>query len=312
MTGQKITVCYFKKELTYRPKILRGFESALRSRSRLMDFMIPRTLYVLGVKTRTFHQLRLYFFACSNSVHPLIWLTQDVHICFVLHRMGLPVWVHSFISNRRCRVVRPSTTDYVDFGIGVSKAQGWVLSCSYCSFQNCSHLLHCAHAEYADDVTLWHSHPYPHHQGNIKWRPPNNRDLGPAHETALLQQAWTFHFSLNTEQVEGLQFHSTNLTKAEKLVLLGVHFDHALMFKRHVATRKANMLRCLRAAKLSKNAEALLVLYKGCIRPKIEHASEVATTHGSTPEKVEACFLRIILVASNSTPHVRLQSEASV
>jgi len=76
------------------------------------------------------------------------------------------------------------------------------------------------------------------------------------------------------------------------------------------------MLRCVRAAKLSKNSEALIVLYKGWIRPKIEYASEIygtfATYLANSLEKLQALSLRIILGASKSTPHVILQSEASV
>ena len=124
------------------------------------------------------------------------------------------------------------------------------------------------------------------------------------------------------DAVGGLQFYSSRLSRAETFVLLGVHFDHGLTFERHIdhleaaAKRRANMLRCVRAAKLVKNSEALLVLYKGWIRPKIEYASEVygtfAQTHANTLERVQALCLRIILGASRSTPHVILQNEASV
>lgn len=58
------------------------------------------------------------------------------------------------------------------------------------------------------------------------------------------------------------------------------------------------------------------MLYKGWIRPKIEYASEIygtfTKTHSLALERVQALCLRIILVASKSTPHILLQNEASV
>ena len=188
---------------------------------------------------------------------------------------------------------------------------------------------HCSHAEYADDIALWYSHSCAH-----TIRAMLNEDL-------RVIEAWArrmrlqfgdkneyFAFyptqaaALDIDSIGGLQFYSSNLTRADNFTLLGVHFDHALTFGRHIqhieasAKRRANMLRCVRAAKLVKNSEALLVLYKGWIRPKIEYVSEVygtfAKTHADTLERVQALCLRTILGATRSTPHIILQNEASV
>jgi len=328
--------------------------------SRLFESMIHRRLYFWAEKNSHIPSTQAAYREYSNSIHPLIRLTQDIrsgfnygkqtfavrldlkkafdsvngdYLCFVLHKMGLRgcmlSWVRSFLSDRRYRVVRPGVTEYVDFGVGVPQGSGLSPLLFILFISECSHLLHCPHAEYADDITLWYSGSCPY-----TIRAMLNADLRVIERWARrmrLQfgdknQYYLFHPSgapaINIERIGGLQFYSTSLTRATDFVLLGVHFDHALTFKWHLEhleakiKRRANILRCVRAAKLVNNAEALLVLYKGWIRPKIEYASEIygtfAPTHAQALERVQALCLRIILGATKSTPHVILQNEASV
>ena len=193
----------------------------------------------------------------------------------------------------------------------------------------CAHLLKCSHAEYADDITLWYSHTCPRTLRAMinddlrtieTWARRMRLQFGDKNEYFVFHQQSTT--AIDIEKVGGLQFYSAQLSQAKDFVLLGVHFDHALLFDIHTeylvaaAKRRGNMLRCVRAAKLVKNSEAMLVLYKGWVRPKIEYASEiygtVAKTHALELEKVQALCLRIILGASKTTPHILLQNEASV
>ena len=342
------------QEKNYRPI------SLLLIISRLMESMIHRRLYYWSESNSHIPSTQAAYRSYSNSVHPLLRLTQDIssafntdkqtfavrldlkkafdsvngeYLCFVVHRMGLRgrmlAWVRSFLTNRRYRVVRPSTTEYVDFGIGVPQGSGLSPLLFILFISECSHLLHCSHAEYADDITLWYSHSCAHTIRAMlnedlrtieAWASRMRLQFGDKNEYFVFYP--TQATALDIDSIGGLQFYSSNLTRAENFTLLGVHFDHGLTFGRHIqhieasAKRRANMLRCVRASKLVKNSEALLVLYKGWIRPKIEYASEVygtfAKTHANTLERVQALCLRTILGATQSTPHIILQNEASV
>jgi len=341
-------------EKNYRPI------SLLLMVSRLMESMVHRRLYYWAEHSSLIPATQAAYREFSNSIHPLIRLTQDVraafnkgeqtfavrldlkkafdsvnsdYLCYVIHKMGLRgpmlAWIRSFLTNRQYRVVRPSTTDFTDFGIGVPQGSGLSPLLFILFIAESSHLLHCSHAEYADDITLWYSGSCPQ-----TIRAMLNADLQTIERWAKKMRLqfgdknkyFVFHSSrtspLDIEQVGGLQFYAQSLQQESEFVLLGVHFDHALTFSRHISQleaavkRRANMLRCVRAAKLVNNSEALVVLYKGWIQPKIEYASEIYGTFADylakTLERLQALSLRIILGANKSTPHIILQNEASV
>ena len=106
------------------------------------------------------------------------------------------------------------------------------------------------------------------------------------------------------KRVGGLHFYAQELEQASECVLLGLHLDTSLTFKTHVdntitaTKRRANMLRCLLGTRLIYNAKALLILYKGWIRSKIEYASEVyctfAASHAKRLDTVQNMCLRTI------------------
>ena len=122
-------------------------------------------------------------------------------------------------------------------------------------------------------------------------------------------------------QAGGLSFYSTPLEPATECVLLGLPLDASLTFKRHTdqlvsaTKRRGNMLRCLIGSRLVYTADAVLILYKGWIRSKIEYASEVycsfAPTHAQSLERVQSMCLRTILGALKCTPPEILQNECS-
>ena len=61
------------------------------------------------------------------------------------------------MSDRRYRIVRPVVTYYTTFGIGVPQGSALSPLLFALFIAEISHLLHCDHAEYADDITLWYS-----------------------------------------------------------------------------------------------------------------------------------------------------------
>ena len=124
------------------------------------------------------------------------------------------------------------------------------------------------------------------------------------------------------KRVGGLHFYAQELEQASERVLLGLHLDTSLTFKTHVdntitaTKRRANMLRCLLGTRLIYNAKALLILYKGWIRSKIEYASEVyctfAASHAKRLDTVQNMCLRTILGSSKNTPAIILENECCV
>ena len=66
-------------------------------------------------------------------------------------------WISCFISDRRYRVVRPATTEYTTFGIGVPQGSGLSPLLFTLFISDIASELHCDHAEFADDLTLWYS-----------------------------------------------------------------------------------------------------------------------------------------------------------
>ena len=66
-------------------------------------------------------------------------------------------WISDFVSGRQYRVVRPATSKYVLFDVGVPQGSGLSPLLFILFISECSHLLHCSHAEFADDITLWYT-----------------------------------------------------------------------------------------------------------------------------------------------------------
>ena len=119
-----------------------------------------------------------------------------------------------------------------------------------------------------------------------------------------------------------LVFCDSFLTYEPVMRLLGLWLDHGLTWKTYIkktcasARRKANYLRKLKAKRLASNTEALMVLYKGWIRPGLEYACELYSTAAPSYlrqlEIVQAFALRIITGASPNTPHSILGVELKV
>ena len=328
--------------------------------ARIMDSIIQRRLYYWAEKRFILPPTQAAFRRFSSSVHPLLRLTQEVRTGFhhgrqtglvrldlsaafdtvnpdilryKLHTMGLRgrllAWIADFLADRSYRVVRPATTEYANFGIGVPQGSGLSPLLFILFISECSHILHCSHAEYADDITLWYTSSDPNTMRAMLnqdlrtiecWARRMRMRFGEKNKFFLFHPVGSTAFDLKA--LGGLHFYSTPLESSTECVLLGLHLDASLTFRRHTdhlvasAKRRGNMMRCLLSTRLAHNASALLVLYKGWIRAKIEYASEVyctfARTHAKRLERAQAHCLRIILGVRQSTPHAVLQNECSV
>ena len=342
------------EEKNYRPI------SLILVMSRIFENVMHRRVYHWAESSGHIPRTQFAFRHNHSSVHPLICLTQSIQhgfntgkqtcVChldlkkafdtvspeilkFKLHKLGLRgrmlSWLSDFVSARKYRVVRPSTTEYSEFGIGVPQGSGLSPLLFILFIADCSHRLKCSHVEFADDITLWYSSSDPHVLQAMltadlaiveQWAREMRMLFGDKNKYCIFYPRGAAPFDL--ELIGGLTFFSHKLQKCDSLLLLGLHLDCNLSFKLHTdylvasTKRRGNMLRCLMGTRLVNNAAGLLVLYKGWIRSKIEYASEVyscfARVHAQRLEQAQAHCLRIITGARECTPHSILQNETSV
>ena len=157
--------------------------------ARVSESLIQKRLYHWSETNRHIPDSQFAFRHHSNFTYPLVLITQAVQAGFVrneqtvlvrldlkrafdtadpqlvlykLHKLGLRgrllKWIGSFMENRRYRVVRPATTEYVDFDIGVPQGSGLSPLLFTLLTSDISHLLKCDHVEFADDITLHYTH----------------------------------------------------------------------------------------------------------------------------------------------------------
>ena len=250
---------------------------------------------------------------------------------FRLHKLGLRgrmlAWITSFMQNRKYRVVRPATTEYTTFDLGVPQGSGLSPLLFNLFIAEISHLLHCDHVEFADDLTLYYSH----------WDDRTTIDLLNENLRTIEDwaQRWRVEFGdknsyfvfhsgpdIDVEAMGGLQFFSRALTRErESVCLLGVHLDRQLTFRHNTdmllteCRRRRNTLRGLLGTGLVHNPQALLIAYKGFVRSKIEVTCAVYCTLSAQQkgelEALQNSCLRLILFSRANTPGVILQNECS-
>ena len=326
--------------------------------ARVSETMIHKRLYHWAEENNHIPPTQAAFRHHHSTLDPLLRLTQAVHegfaknqrtlcvaldlsrafdkVCparmrYRLHKLGLRgrmlAWISSFISNRRYRVVRPATTAYTTFGIGVPQGSGLSPLLFTLFIAEISHLLHCDHAESADDITLWYS----------SWDDRTTIDMvnEDLRTIELWARKWGMYFGdknsfydfyrtkdgMNVKDLGSLQFFSKQVQRATDFCLLGVHLDHGLYFNHHCQAilasgrRRRNILSALLGRRLVNNAPALLVAFKGFVRSKIEYASAVyspiAKSHQLELERFQSSCLRVVLGARKNTPVEILNNEAS-
>ena len=230
------------------------------------------------------------------------------------------------MTDRRYRVVRPATTEYTTFGIGVPQGSGISPLLFTLFISDIASKLHCDHAEFADDITLWYS----------SWDDRAtvdmiNEDLRTIESWA---KQWGMYFGdkncyfdffrtkqgIDVDGLGGLTFFSKPIERSKEFWLLGVRLDHGLFFSQHLdavlaaARRRRNILSALLGRRLVNNAPALLIGYKGFIRSKIEYASAVYSPIGVSKqeelERFQSSCLRIVLGARRNTPKEILNNES--
>ena len=326
--------------------------------ARVSEAMVQKRLYHWAEENKHIPASQAAFRHHHSTLHPLLRLTQAAHegfaknqrtlcvaldlsrafdkVCpkrmrFRLHKLGLRgrmlAWISSFMTDRRYRVVRPATTEYTTFGIGVPQGSSISPLLFTLFIAEISSELHCDHAEFADDITLWYS----------SWDDRTtidmiNEDLRTIERWA---KRWGMYFGdknsffdfyrtkegIDVEGLGGLKFFSEGIERAEEFRLLGIHLDHSLRFTQHCddvlasGRRRRNILSALLGRRLVNNARALLVGFKGFIRSKIEYASAVysplAQCHQRDLEIFQASCLRIVLGARRNTPVAILNNESS-
>ena len=291
-----------------------------------------------------------------SSVDPLILLTQDIKngfeenhstlmlqlditkafdtvwldgLRYKLHKVGirgpLLAWLSSFLKERQYRVLTPQATDYEPFSDGVPQGSGLSPLLFIIFISDMAEELHCQHAEFSDDLTLWTC---------IKDRAKAKTDL--EHDLRAIERwsnKWRIAFGekcsftpfyKNYRQLfePSLTFNNLPLKKETEPKLLGVNLDHSLSFTRHLSIvettlrRKIGILYKIIGKKLGSNRPALISIYKGWIRPSAEYASVLfASAKKSLLEKLESLqssALRAILGASRNTPAIILTTECAV
>ena len=233
------------------------------------------------------------------------------------------------MENRRYRVVRLATTEYVDFDIGVPQGSGLSPLLFTLLTSEISHLLKCDHVEFADNITLHYTH-WDHQtivdmlnsdlrtieSWSAKWR------LSFGHKSSY----FVFHRpgtrNINIDSLGGLHFFGRPLKRdLHSVYLLGVHLDAGLSFRENTiqllnaCRRRRNILHGLVGSKQRCTAEALLVAHNGFIRSKMEVACAVyvaiSTNDQAALERFQSSCLRLILYARDNTPAVILDNEFS-
>ena len=193
-------------------------------------------------------------------------------------------WIGSFMESRQYRVVRPATTNYVDFDIGVPQGSGRSPLLFTLLISNISHLLKCDHVEFADDVTLHYT--YWDHQTIVdmlnsdvrtieKWSRKWRLSFGRKSSYFVFHRPGTR--GINVDSLGGLHFFGRSLQRdMDSVYLLGIHLDAGLTFKentKHLLSecrRRRNISHGFIGSEQRCTAEALLIAYKGFIRSKLE------------------------------------------
>ena len=250
-----------------------------------------------------------------------------------LHKLGLRgrllSLISDFLANRRYRVVRPGTSEYQEFEIGLPQGSSMSPLFFTLFIADCADELWCTDIEFADDITLLYTGTEAftvvsmlNHDLAVIERWARKMRVVFGDKTTYFLFRPKFSAPINVEAMGGLHFFGAGIPRAEKCVLLGMHLDEHLTFSRHVdhletvATKRVNRLRSLKSGRLVDNADALLILYKGWIRSLIEYGNEVYSTvapyWARRLERIQNACLRTILGARENTPAEIVNNEAGV
>ena len=255
-----------------------------------------------------------------------VWLDGLRH---KLHTYGirgnLLRFLSSFIADRRYRVVTPDTTEYTEFDNGVPQGSCFSPLLFTLFPADCGQRLKCQHAEFADEFTLW---------STAQDRRTAEAEL--QHDLEVIERfakRWHITFGEKCSYTvfyeraprdrgiinADLQFWGSSLSQEPEPRLLGIHFDHSLCYTAHIrhierdVQMKMAILRRLIRGRLGSNRGALLSIYKGWIRPKLENGSmlfaSVSLTARERLERLQNAALRLVLWASRNTPGPVLTTE---